>query len=53
MGLAGKGQGPLPEAVSKPKHPLNCHSERSEESHIFKALRFFTAFRMTEKQVLK
>jgi hypothetical protein len=30
-----------------------CHSERSEESRIFRALRSFTPFRMTEKQLLQ
>jgi len=41
------------EAVSKPQFAPNCHSERSEESRIFETLRSFTAFRMTEKEVLK
>ena len=31
----------------------NCHSERSEKSHIFKRLRSCTSFRMTEKPVLQ
>jgi hypothetical protein len=30
-----------------------CHSGRSEESRIFKELRSFTSFRMTEKEVLQ
>jgi hypothetical protein len=43
-----------------PKEPLaklpidnHCHSERSEESRIFKWLISFTPFRMTEKRLLQ
>jgi hypothetical protein len=32
----------------KPQSPLNCHSERSEESRIFKELRLLIAVRMTK-----
>jgi hypothetical protein len=31
----------------------HCHSERSEESRIFRGLRSFTPFRMTEKRLLQ
>ena len=31
----------------------HCHSERSEESHIFRVRRSFTPFRMTEKRFLQ
>jgi hypothetical protein len=37
------------EAISKPRFLGYCHSERSEESRIFKWLRSFTPSRMTEK----
>jgi hypothetical protein len=43
-----------------PKEPLaklpidnHGHSERSEESRIFRGLRSFTPFRMTEKRLLQ
>ncbi len=39
------------EAIAKPQMSLPCHSERREE-RIFEALTSFTAFRMTEKEVL-
>jgi hypothetical protein len=43
-------QNPLTyEALAKLPIDNNCHSERSEESRIFKRLRSFTSFRMTEK----
>jgi hypothetical protein len=32
---------------------IHCHSERSEESRIFRGLRSFTPFRMTEKRLLQ
>jgi hypothetical protein len=37
------------------KLPINndCHSERSEESRIFRCLRSFTSFRMTKEPVLQ
>jgi hypothetical protein len=41
------------EALAKLPIDNNCHSERSEESHIFKRLRSFTSFRMTEKPILQ
>jgi hypothetical protein len=34
------------EALAKLPFDHNCHSERSEESRIFKRLRSFTSFRM-------
>jgi hypothetical protein len=44
----------LPEdALAKLSIDNNCHSERSEESRIFKRLRSFTSFRMTKKPVLQ
>jgi hypothetical protein len=30
-----------------------CHSERSEESRIYKSVRSFTSFRMTKRRVLQ
>jgi hypothetical protein len=38
------------EAIAKSQFHQDCHSERSEESRIFKELRSFTSFRMTEKR---
>ena len=40
------------EALAKLPIDNNCHSERSEESRIFRRLRSLTSFRMTEKPVL-
>jgi hypothetical protein len=37
------------EALAKLPIDNNCHSERSEESRIFRRLRSFTSFRMTKK----
>jgi hypothetical protein len=41
------------EALAKIPFDNTCHSERSEESRIFKKLRSFTQFRMTEKPILQ
>ena len=41
------------EGLAKLPSKNNCHSERSEESRIFKSLRSFTMFRMTEKLFLQ
>jgi hypothetical protein len=41
------------EVLAKLPIDNNCHSERSEESRIFKRLRSFTSSRMTEKPVLQ
>jgi hypothetical protein len=41
------------EPIYEPQINPKCHSERSEESRIFKELRSFTAFRMTKKWLLK
>jgi hypothetical protein len=40
------------QAILKPRFLGYCQSERSEELRIFKWLRFFTPFGMTEKLVL-
>jgi hypothetical protein len=41
------------EALAKIPMHNSCHSEGSEESRIFKRLRAFTSFRMTEKPILQ
>jgi hypothetical protein len=43
----------MSQADSKPKFADTGHAKRSEESHIFDKLRFFRAFRMTEKAKFK
>jgi len=37
------------QVISKPKLLPNCHSERSEESHLFSELRSFTPFQDDKK----
>jgi len=41
------------EALAKLPVPNACHSERSEESSVFKVLISFTSFRMTKKLILQ
>jgi hypothetical protein len=51
-----KGEGEynvMYEALAKLSIDHNCHAERSEAPRIFKRLRFFTSFRVTEKTVLQ
>jgi hypothetical protein len=41
------------EPLAKSTFAQNCHSERSEESCIYKGLRSFTPFRMTKPTLLQ
>ena len=41
------------EPLAKFTFAQNCHSERSEESRIYKGLRSFTSFRMTKPTLLQ
>ncbi len=41
------------EPLAKSTFARNCHSERSEESRIYKGLRSFTSFRMTKPTLLQ
>jgi hypothetical protein len=56
-GLEGIRMMPLSENTFEPLAKVlidnHCHSERSEESRIFRGLRSFTPFRMTEKRLLQ
>jgi len=51
--LVYRGAAERLQPISKPHVSQNCHSERSEESRIFKYLRPFASLRVTKNEVLK